>query len=609
MILVFGGTTEGRIAVSTLDEGEGGYFYSTLSDAQEIECAHGTRISGSMSADSMLSFCKQHGIRIIVDAAHPFATRLHDTVAVTADRLAIPVIRLERLPADCESDHIIPCSDFNDAIGKMRHDGVTRLLALTGVNTISPLKPFWEKRETFFRILDREDSVKKALDAGFPTSRLIYYRPDDTPRLISELHPNAIITKESGASGGFAEKVQAAIQHNILIYVVRRPPLPKSFITVEGTHGLRRAIERLLPQFYPLHTGFTTGSCATAAAKAALIALLTGEKRTEITFRIPEGERMAMSVKSVETRDEDATATVIKDAGDDPDVTDKSEISARVAFARHEGIRFSGGEGIGIVTLPGLGLEVGEAAINPVPRRMITEELTALYAGGLDVTISLKGGAELAARTFNPRVGISGGVSIIGTSGIVRPFSHEAFVESLCREMNVAIAMGCRPIVVNSGAKSEKFLKKLFPALPPQGFIHYGNAIGEIMTISRDLGVESLVIGILIGKAVKLAEGHIDTHSHKTTFNRDFLLNVARECGCSQEASVAISGMNIARELWSILSPSDAEMFFQEILRRYHEQCARIYPGNLESILLSDDGSIFYSSRSYLSRESNKSTK
>ena len=175
--------------------------------------------------------------------------------------------------------------------------------------------------------------------------------------------------------------------------------------------------------------------------------------------------------------------------------------------------------------------------------------------------------------------------------------------------MNVAIAMGCRPIVVNSGAKSEKFLKKLFPALPPQGFIHYGNAIGEIMTISRDLGVESLVIGILIGKAVKLAEGHIDTHSHKTTFNRDFLLNVARECGCSQEASVAISGMNIARELWSILSPSDAEMFFQEILRRCHEQCARIYPGNLESILLSDDGSIFYSSRSYLSRESNKSTK
>ena len=128
-----------------------------------------------------------------------------------------------------------------------------------------------------------------------------------------------------------------------------------------------------------------------------------------------------------------------------------------MAFARHEGIRFSGGEGIGIVTLPGLGLEVGEAAINPVPRRMITEELTALYAGGLDVTISLKGGAELAARTFNPRVGISGGVSIIGTSGIVRPFSHEAFVESLCREMNVAIAMGCRPIVVNSGAKSEKF--------------------------------------------------------------------------------------------------------------------------------------------------------
>ena len=221
-----------------------------------------------MSADSMLSFCKQHGIRIIVDAAHPFATRLHDTVAVTADRLAIPVIRLERLPADCESDHIIPCSDFNDAIGKMRHDGVTRLLNSHRGKHYLPLKPFWEKRETFFRILDREDSVKRHSAQDFPHPAS--YITDLTTRhaLYPSLHPDAIITKESGASGGFAEKVQAAIQHNILIYVVRRPP-PKSFITVEGTHGLRRAIERLLPQFYPLHTGFTTGSCATAAAKAA----------------------------------------------------------------------------------------------------------------------------------------------------------------------------------------------------------------------------------------------------------------------------------------------------------------------------------------------------
>ena len=144
-------------------------------------------------------------------------------------------------------------------------------------------------------------------------------------------------------------------------------------------------------------------------------------------------------------------------------MTDKSLISVKVSFAEHDGIRFFGGEGIGTITLPGLGLPVGEAAINPVPRSMMRTELSALYDGGLDVTVSLEGGEELAERTFNPRVGVVGGVSIIGTSGIVRPFSHEAFLESIRREMNVALANGCGMVVVNSGGKSEKYMKALFP--------------------------------------------------------------------------------------------------------------------------------------------------
>ncbi|MDE6787027.1 MAG: cobalt-precorrin-5B (C(1))-methyltransferase CbiD, partial [Muribaculaceae bacterium] len=280
------------------------------------------------------------------------------------------------------------------------------------------------------------------------------------------------------------------------------------------------------------------------------------------------------------------------DAGDDPDVTAKSLISVKVSFAEHDGIRFFGGEGIGTITLPGLGLPVGEAAINPVPRSMMSSELSALYDGGLDVTVSLEGGEELAERTFNPRVGVLGGVSIIGTSGIVRPFSHEAFLESIRREMKVALANGCEKIIVNSGGKSEKYIKTLFPDLPQQAFIHYGNAIGETMKIAEECGVEHLIIGLMLGKAVKLAEGNMDTHSHKVTVNREFLMSLAEECGCSTDSKEVMANLSLARELPSLLSEADAECFFPELLRRCHLHCSEIFKGKLDAVLIADDGKI-----------------
>ena len=266
--------------------------------------------------------------------------------------------------------------------------------------------------------------------------------------------------------------------------------------------------------------------------------------------------------------------------------------SVKVSFAEHNGIRFFGGEGIGTVTLPGLGLPVGEAAINPVPRSMMSSELSALYDGGLDVTVSLDGGEELAEKTFNPRVGVVGGVSIIGTSGIVRPFSHEAFLESIRREMNVTLANGCEMVVVNSGGKSEKYMKAIFPGLPQQAFIHYGNAIGEIMKIAEECGVNHLVIGLMLGKAVKLAEGNMDTHSHKVTVNRKFLKSLAEECGCSGYSKEVISGLSLARELPSLLNDADAARFFHELLRRCHLHCSEIFKGNLDAVLIADDGKI-----------------
>lgn len=592
MILVFGGTTEGRVAIKTLDEGEGRYIYSTLGTSQQVECGHGDHISGAMSESDMANVCLEKGVKLIIDAAHPFAINLHNTIGKVAHGLNIPVIRLERIYPVVTSTDVVWCESYADAVGKMVGDGVKKLLALTGVQTLPKLREFWESRDTWMRVLDSKESVDKAVSFGFPSDRLVFYGKDGTRGLIERLAPDAIITKESGKSGGFEEKIAAAQERGVRIYVVRRPKLPENFIVVDGCHGLRMMVERMLPDFYPLHTGFTTGSCATAAAKAALLGLLRGEKVSRISFKIPEGETMWMDVEDVTISQSSATASVIKKAGDDPDVTDKSRIIATVAFSDHGSIKFIGGSGIGTVTLPGIGLPVGDPAINPVPRSMIRHELSALHSGGLDVTISIENGEELATKTFNPRVGVIGGVSIIGTSGIVRPFSHDAFVEAIRREIGVALAIDASRVVVNSGGKSERYLKTMYPDLPPQAFVQYGNAVGDTMQIAQELSVPRLTIGLMLGKAVKLAEGNLDTHSHKITLNRDFLISVALESGCSTMAADAISRLNMARELWRDLSAEDSDLFFPAILKLCHQHCASIYHGELESVLIDDDGNI-----------------
>ncbi len=598
MILVFGGTTEGRIAVKALDEGEGGYYYSTRSPLQEVDCAHGEHISGEMTEDMMIDLCRNKSIKLIVDAAHPFAEHLHSTIAKVASILTIPVIRFERKYPEISNYNVIWCDDYGDAISKMEENGIHHLLALTGVQTIPKLRKYWERNDTSFRILNREESKEKARLYGFPSSKLVYYDENNTYALIEGFSPEAILTKETGDTGGFIEKVNAALANKVKVFVVRRPKLSDNFIVVDGRHGLRREIEQLYPEFYPLHTGFTTGSCATAAAKAALIALVSGNAMTEVSFKIPEGETMRMRVESVEVTSQSATASVIKDSGDDPDVTDGCRIAATVSYSSQPGITFHGGEGIGTVTLTGLGLEIGEPAINPVPRKNISEELSAIYSGGLDLTISLENGGTLCEKTFNPRVGVVGGVSIIGTTGIIRPFSHEAFIDCIRREMDVALAMNCERIVVNSGGKSERFMKTIYPNLPPYAFIHYGNAIGETMEIGREKGVPRMTIGIMLGKAVKLAEGKMDTHSHKITANREFLKSLAKSSGCSDESLEVFEQFNLARELPSLLNEDDSSLFFSALLRLCHKHCAEIFPNALEAVLLADDGGIISRVRS-----------
>ena len=597
MILILGGTTEGRLAVRVADAAGSPYWYSTRGDLQQIECKNGTHITGALDEAAMAAFCTEHGIRLLVDAAHPFAAELHRTVASVAESLDLPVIRVDRIYPP-EDPSIRWCSDYADAVSRLEADGVTRLLALTGVQTIGRLRPYWSRHDCWFRILHRDESLERAAAEGFPVARLVYYEEDDEAELIARLKPQAILTKDSGESGGFDRKVEAARAAGITVYAVRRPALPAGFEVVTGEHGLRKAIERLAPGFFPLRSGFTTGACATAAAKAALLCLLGRPVGDSVEIGFPDGEQLALPVASCELDNASATASVVKDAGDDPDVTNGISVVATVAFSDEPGVHFLQGEGVGRVTLPGLGLPIGGPAINRVPRQMMENELTALYDGGLDVTISVPGGRELALRTFNPKLGVVDGISIIGTSGIVRPFSNEAFVESIRREVEVAIAVGTPLLVINSGAKSEAFLKARYPELPAQAFVHYGNFIGETLKIAAELKVPGVVMGIMIGKAVKLAEGHLDTHSNNVVMNKAFLKEVASEAGCSPAAAEAIDRLTLARELWDGLPAADYELFFEAILKRCEEACATIYPaqgdkGQLTILLLKENGETF----------------
>ncbi len=336
-----------------------------------------------------------------------------------------------------------------------------------------------------------------------------------------------------------------------------------------------------------LRTGLSTGSCATAASVAALWVLLGHDAPHEVCFELPRDGFRNMPIQRVEHGEGYALASVVKDGGDDPDATNGCTVQVEVRFnPSHREVRFFGGEGVGRVTLPGLGLDIGEPAINPVPRKMMTENLRVHYQGGLDVTVIVPDGREIARHTFNEKVGVVDGISILGTTGIVHPFSHEAYIDAMEREMQVALALNVPRVVLNSGKRSEVAIHGHYPDLPSQAFIHYGNFIGDGLRIAERLRVPHVTLGVMIGKAVKLAAGFDNTHSHQVTMDREFVTELATEVGCTQATIDLIQDINMARQLLTDIPEDEYNKLKPIIVNKCIETCKRIYSGDLEFILL-----------------------
>jgi len=319
-----------------------------------------------------------------------------------------------------------------------------------------------------------------------------------------------------------------------------------------------------------MKTGFTTGSSATAAAKAALLSIINQQKIDSIEIRLPKGTSIEIPVQSCEFESDRAKCSVIKDGGDDPDVTHGAEIIVELSFTKKTNeIDIDGGEGVGIVTKPGLGLEINKAAINPVPKKMINENLKEigekiLVKKGIRVVISIPKGKELGPKTDNPRLGIKNGISILGTSGIVIPFSTAAYAASIRQSLDVTIAMGNDTVVLTTGGRSEDFAKKIVD-LPEHCFVQMGDFSGYTIQQCGKKNIKKAYVVGFIGKLAKMAAGVKQTHVKGSKVDMNFLSELARQAKAEEKVIESIKKANTARHVSEIIQENNIKGFFELI--------------------------------------------
>lgn len=341
-----------------------------------------------------------------------------------------------------------------------------------------------------------------------------------------------------------------------------------------------------IPAKKRLRTGYTTGACSAAAARAAIMGLLHGEVPSHIEALLPNGQRVTFAVDSGDCSATEAHAVVIKDAGDDPDVTHGAHMTATVRILRGEAgvVKLLNGSGVGYVTMAGLGLEIGGPAINPVPQKNITENVreaagALLDRDGLSVTISVPGGEEMAKKTLNARLGILGGISILGTTGIVKPYSTSAFRASVVQGVQVAAKQGNDTVVLTTGGRTEKFTMRELPELPEACFIQMGDFLRYALDAAVKCKMQRVVIGGMVGKLTKMAQGESITHAGRSEVNTGLLADIAADLGAPHDVCEAIRNNETARfagEQMIALGLSDA--FHLALANKVIEAITARYP-------------------------------
>ena len=334
-----------------------------------------------------------------------------------------------------------------------------------------------------------------------------------------------------------------------------------------------------------LRTGWTTGTCAAAAAKAALLGLVTGVAPAEVEVGLPDGRRITFPVEAQAPN----RCVVVKDAGDDPDCTDGARMTAEVTWlggppgaadpvaqspvGHGAETVLRAGEGVGMVTKPGLGLPVGEPSITTVPRRMISAALAEVDPRLVTVTFSVPGGEAMAAKTSNARLGIEGGISILGTTGVVKPFSTAAYRASVVQQIDVAAAQGAEVIVLCTGTRSEAFAQRALPHLPAVCFVEVGDFTGIALRRAARNGLRQVVWVGMVGKITKLAAGVMMTHYRRSAVDTDLLAAVACEAGAPEVVVAAATETNTARHFYEACAAAGAVEPLRLLCRRAAAAC------------------------------------
>lgn len=346
-----------------------------------------------------------------------------------------------------------------------------------------------------------------------------------------------------------------------------------------------------------LKTGYTTGTSATAATKAALFTLIYSEEVFETDVILPKGRIVKLKIAwtRIDETKRSVTCAVIKDGGDDPDVTHGTEICSTVSFNSYKGeISINGGKGVGRVTRPGLGLEIGSAAINPVPKKMLENVIKEVGAKileekGITVIISVPKGAKIAKKTDNPRLGIIGGISILGTTGIVFPYSTASFAASIRQSLDVAITLGALTVVLTTGGRSEDFAKVLFQDIPDYAFVQMGDFSGYTVKQCTKRSIKKVIIAGFIGKLTKIAMGIKQTHVRGSHVSLDFMARIASTCTTSEKIINEIKNANTARHVSEIIMKNNIPRFFDVICENVFKQMFSHADKQLEIIVIMFD--------------------